>query len=269
MSLHFAGTTSLSKASLYGDPENVLFMHESQHGYFLCNNIGAKLWRNFTFEDEYIYVKDKYFPCINSNYLKGHHTVLDLGHHNLFFISALLEYLTNVKSRIPFLLVRLRRDRFETALSLTFKNLTEQYADLCAHEGLMYRYCPYDRQDEVVLSPPNRTAWRGMTVYQHALWMIDEVEARWLKLKEKYPQMNTLEISWGKNRPGSFDLAADAIARLIGVNADIQFESQVGWITGNEHATNTKISVLSETDFIAEDKAYRKAMNYDKNFVPG
>ena len=47
-------------------------------------------------------------------------TLMDLGHNNMYFFDALVQYLM-VETNFKFIFVRIRRERLEGALSLTFK----------------------------------------------------------------------------------------------------------------------------------------------------
>jgi len=171
------GTTSLSDGKLYGHPDHVAFLHESNFGKFHVQNMGRAKWIQTTTAQEYDYVKRLYYPFL-VKCRDRKQTLLDLGHHNLYFIDSLIQYLEENKAR--YLVVRLRRERLESAMSLTFDTPTRQYTDLChPHGGLVYRYCPYDKPNEVILHPPSKDVWNNFTVFQQALWMGDEIEARW------------------------------------------------------------------------------------------
>lgn len=127
-------------------------------------NVGTLKWAKGSFASDYAFVREHYFPFVLQ--CRGHkQTLLDLGHHNLYFMDALIEYITK-ETKMRVLIVRIRRERHEAALSLTFNTPTNQYLDLCAHGGLVYRYCPFDRTENVVLHPPSRQVWGNLTVFQ-------------------------------------------------------------------------------------------------------
>lgn len=154
----------MSEAKLYGQPKHVVFLHESNFGKFHINNMNPALWKKSSYSLEFDFVRDEYFPFLLKN--RGDkQTLLDLGHHNLYFMDALLNYLDK-ETKVRYLIVRIRRERLEAALSLTFNTPSQQYLDLCAHLGLIYRYCPFDRVDDVVLHPPSKEVWGNFTVYQ-------------------------------------------------------------------------------------------------------
>lgn len=133
--------------------------------------------RKMTPDEEYEYVKNVFIPFLE-RCKQEKLTLLDLGHHNLYFINGLVQYLTDTSYK--FIFVRIRRNRIESAISLSYKNPGEQYNDLChnirckdcsryAVKGLITRYCPYDRVEDVVLHPPSKAVWENFTVTQQAV----------------------------------------------------------------------------------------------------
>jgi hypothetical protein len=82
-------------------------------------NIDKEEWRYSDFDHEYQYCKIILYSFLVNQ--RGDREVLvDLGHHNLYFAQAFIKYLFK-ETNETFLFVRIRRDRYETALSLTYK----------------------------------------------------------------------------------------------------------------------------------------------------
>ena len=67
-----------------------------------------------------------------------------------------------------------------------------RHEDICS--ALWFRYCPFDREEDVILHPPSRGAWMNFTTFQKALWLVDETEARWHRLVAENPFMNYTEV---------------------------------------------------------------------------
>lgn len=256
------GTTSLSEGKLYGNPEHVVFLHESNFGHFKANNVHKERWRTMNKASEYDYVKSSYYPFL-VNCRGDLQTLLDLGHHNLFFIDGLVRYLTNeTMARVMF--VRIRRDRLESALSLTFDTPKHQYDDLCNNRGLVYRYCPFERTDDVILKVPSKKIWNEFSIFQKALWMVDETDARWQRLLREFPKLPHLDVLWGKRWPGSLDAAASSIATLLSVNSTVAYKET--WRIGHVHAGGAEEEILSDNSHAIADRQYRKKMGY--KYVP-
>lgn len=171
------GTTSLTNSQLYGDPSETYFLFES-HGAFESISIPSdqemtkKKWRESSFEEEYLYVKKLYIPFI-LRARENKTTFLDLGHNNLYFLNALVAYLSE-EATYRFIFVRIRRDRLEAALSLSFKTPDDMFKDIC--KDLTYRYCPWERVEDVMLHPPSRDVWGSFNTFQRALWMVIAVQ---------------------------------------------------------------------------------------------
>jgi hypothetical protein len=186
------GTTALNEGKLYGDPPYVRFIHELHYGPYEfpdADEFSTEVWKKANYKAEYAFVKDKYVPFLLKN--KGNRQVLmDLGHNSLYFVSALVKYLMD-ETKYRFIFVRVRRERLESAVSLSFRHPDEPFADTCE---LKTRFCPYDRASENLLVLPSLKVWEQFTIFQKALWLMDETEARWNQLKATYPAMKTAEV---------------------------------------------------------------------------
>lgn len=215
------GTTSTSQGKLYGNPDDVVFLHETHNGkYNLNDKLHTERWMNTTYSEEYEWVKSEYIPFLLKCRGKKR-TLLDMGHNNMYFVDALIAYLLN-ETNYRFIFVRIRRERLESGLSLIYKTPTEQHQHIC--HDLVTRYCPFNRIEDVALHPPDRQTWRQMTIFQQAMWMVDEVEARWNRLLTRHPSMERLELLWGKCWDGSFDRMAARIAALMGITRKVHFD---------------------------------------------
>jgi hypothetical protein len=154
-------------------------------------------------------------------------TLVDLGHHINYFVDGLLQYLTR-ETKYRFLFVRIIRDRIEAAISLsaceqrgTHTNISHYRLKGALCSSYMWTYCPFIKREDVILPVPGSNpfkTWNEFTWYQQSLWLIDEVDARWSRLLRKYPQIETVDVTWGKRWPGSFDRAARRIGTLLQVD---------------------------------------------------
>ena len=209
------GTTTLSSSITYSNPENINFIFETKrHPSFLRNL--KRSWKLFTHQDEKKFVEKVFMPLM-LDHLGNATTLVDLGHHNLYFIYGLLEYLNENKHKFRVLFVRICRERYETALSLTYSTAHRKHDSIC--RGMLYRYCPIDRYDDVILKPINLTKWMlQLNEYQKALWMIDEIDARWQYFLTKYKFIEFIEVYWSKSlTQNSLENAAYTILQKFNV----------------------------------------------------
>lgn len=257
------GTNALSSANLYSSSTNHKFIFEADKN--LVNNSTnfnlerkfKEKWKHFSHNDEYEYVTRQYMPDMIR--LRGNYTTLvDFGHQNLYFIHGLLKYFENHKFKILF--VRIHRERHETAISMNYARSSVQFTDLC--KDLLYRYCPFERTTDVINHPPEDTVvWNTFTEYQKALWMIDEVEARWTHVVSTHPKIDALEVLWSKSWEGSFAKSAEIIASALRLNVS-------SWIRGeNAHAAELSESTWRRKELYDLDRLYRQAMKYP--YLPG
>jgi len=134
---------------------------------------------------------------------RGNNTVVDLGHHiNLGLLGPLQAQLG------PSLhFVRIIRSRFDTVRSFLFENKVP-----CGtHEG-MFTLCPLKHPD--IALPVSRLTWAKMSDAQRTLWFIDEVEARWQRLRRAHPAMPQLTVNWCTGE--QLTEAWRAVAQFIG-----------------------------------------------------
>jgi hypothetical protein len=264
------GTTTLSRSRTYGNPKNLIFLHETiprpnnQTNFtkqdLRKQNPVYKMPIDYlqSKQEEYLYIKNIYIPYLVSM-KKQYTTLIDLGHHNLYFIHGLVQYLEEYRHIYRILFIRVRRDRYETAISLTYKNPTHQHTNLCT--DLHYRYCPINRYQDILLKPPNIDIWINMSEFQKALWMIDEVESRWKNLIVSSPSIARIEVFWSSMSMGSIEQAVRNIANAIG----IEFKSSESIQRTQLHA-GSKISDMTSTkQLYLEDRRYRELMQYNYN----
>lgn len=257
------GTTTLSEKRFYGSPKNVQFLHELKYGKFdLDESFLTERWKNSTFEDEYDYVKNVYIPFMVKS-RRGKDTLVDLGHNINYFTDALIQYLQK-ETHYNFIFVRIRRERIESAISLAFAHPDKPYDDLCFQ--LITRYCPWDRVQDVQLVPPSKQVYEAFNVYQQAFWLVDETEMRWIRLLRDYPDMNYIEVFWGKLFPMSMERAALSVAKLIGLSKIEPFDQDWSHMDEHQHAGNLTVQ-LSPDEISQYDHKYQIAMKY--TYLPG
>ncbi len=208
------GSTSFSDSRLY-NLSNVIIMFEGKykHKSILRFTTKAK-WKSYNHSFELEFVKSLYMPFLLS-IRKKHATLMDLGHNNLYFVEALIEYFS-LQTHYRATFVRIRRDRYESARSLSFSSPLKPLPSICA--GWHY-LCPLDRKEDVILHPLSTHSWNTFSIIQQAFWFIDEVEARWQRALKEYPNTHRVEVYWSSQVEGSFDAAASVIGSVLGLVA--------------------------------------------------
>ena len=111
------GTTTLSRAASYDSPSGVAFTFEDLPPPFGKVSGGPirKMPRNYIpdRDEELRFVNERYLPHLLA--VRGNATTLvDLGHHNLYFADALLSVLHQYRDRYRVLFVRVRRERYSS-----------------------------------------------------------------------------------------------------------------------------------------------------------
>ena len=266
------GTTTLSEGRYYGQPSKIVFLHEMKYGPLGDNNVdiihwsyNTSVWKKNDLAKDMIYVKEVFLPFLLLSMKKAKAaTLVDMGHHNLYFIDALVKYLLN-ETNYKFLMVRLRRERLETAVSLSYHRPNRPMIDLCGE--LVTRYCPYDRVNEVVNKPPSIDVWNNFTVTQKALWIIDETEARWLKLIKDNPTMNFTEVYWSTAYPTSMDEAALKVAQFLNLEKISVWSDGWDHMQEHQHAGENTGTAQPIEDIRSQDQKYRQNMKYC--YIPG
>ena len=274
-----AGTTTLSLKDYYQKPNNnILFLHELKFGpssYPYKPEFGyrTETWQQGNPAKDYAYVKDILFPfLLRSQEIAGTSVVMDLGHHNLYFIDALIKYM-KTETQYKYIMVRIRRERLEQAVSLTFHNPKFPIKDIC--KELVTRYCPYDREDEVILKPPSKEIWTDLNTVQQAFWIMDETEARWNRLKNENPDMDYLELYWSKSLYGqsSMDSAALKVAKLLNLEGITVFNETWEHVKNHIHSGSNLFTMgpdkkpLTFDGVKKLDLEYQRMMRYQ--YIPG
>ena len=255
------GTTAMSDGTAYGHPSHVVFMHELKNGPYnfpKSAKFTTAVWKKGNSHTEYKFVRNTYVDFLKESRGENKTTLVDLGHNNLYFVNALVKYLLS-QTTYRFLIVRVRRERYESAVSLSFDRPGRRHEDLCS--ALWFRYCPYDREEDVILHPPSRHAWLNFTTFQKALWLVDETEARWHRLVTENPCMNYTEVIWGSKWPHSFENATLTIARFLGLHLShmVTSKESENRKKNNIHAGKENQDIYSHQIAI-EDLEYKKIM---------
>lgn len=212
-------------------------------------------WQNATYKDEYRFVKDYYFPWMEE--MRKGATFLDLGHHTLYFIEALVDYLMH-ETQYRFVVVRIRRSRYEAAVSLSFGQPGNEREDVC---NMRYRFCPHDRVTDVAI-PATDELWLEASAFQKTLWLIDEVEERWRRLLLRFPSMERVYIHWSSVDAQSFYEGAFLMGKLLRIAP-----AAIHVIHTRVHAGNstTQASLdAMEDSHLKEDREYRVMFNLAK-----
>jgi hypothetical protein len=116
------GTTALAAKGVFGDGDRqrqIHFEHE-----MASTRLGYREYTRMNASDEYRYVQNLLFREIHKVMTPNQTVFYDNGHHTLYFMDGLLKFLTDTQRQYPsqfkYHILRLRRNRVETALSLTF-----------------------------------------------------------------------------------------------------------------------------------------------------
>jgi hypothetical protein len=156
------GTTSFSQKSVFGKgarQDQIHFEHEMQ-----TTRLNSLDYRHMDAATEYKYVKGRLFRAIADAMRPGERVFYDNGHHTLYFMNGLLKFLTDMKKihedAFKYHIIRVRRNRVETALSLTF--MGEKPAD---PDHLRTRWHPAERHEDVIYKM-GRSDWQSLTPFQ-------------------------------------------------------------------------------------------------------
>ncbi len=248
------GSTSFSDRRLYSLP-HVLIMFEGHYqNQSILSYTTTSKWKASNHSHEMEFVESVYIPFLLA-IRKQRTTLMDLGHNNLYFLEALIKYFAHSK-RYRATFVRIRRDRYESARSLSYSTPEKELTSICG--GLWFRYCPLDRKEDVILKPPSVLIWRSFTIMQQAFWLIDEVEARWLKALKHHPNIDRAEVYWSKEVDGMFDEAASTIGIVLGKTTTVHFHES--WDKKTHANNDSSISSLLP-DMIRQDELYHRLMN--------
>jgi len=180
-------------------------------------------------------------------------TYVDLGHHNVL---GLLELIPQVFGE-GVMFIRMRRSRYKTAHSFVSNwQGTSKYRkgnhtqDLC---NMDFRICPYKNPAHLAPSGQHWTSelWNRMSLFQQALWFVDELEAEWQSMLKRHPGLPYVECTWVDDLKPCFS----TVAKVLQLNV------------ANETQHLKRHSPYVEKDellkkFQVEDRMYREWMNY-------
>lgn len=215
------GTTALADRRIYEDTTQTVIQPER----------GTRLKSDYERggrKGELAYAAETFWPHVSSSLeaVVGPSPVyFEPGHQTVSFIYGLLNA-SAIPEGFKVVACRLRRARYEHAMSLRSSHPERVWRDLC-DMGLRYKrvLCPYDRPSDVVTAVPPRTTWVNFSSFQQALWILDEEEARWRTLQTLFPpRPDTLAYvddlrPWSAraptHSPDDFSRTVDAFAKLI------------------------------------------------------
>ena len=151
-------------------------------------------------------VQKRYLPWLARWGKPEAQVVIDLGHHVMLGLwKGLIPFLNSpphapgalTQGRAVFL--RIRRDRYKVAFSFAFSPSQTGCVDLsnCS----MWMSSP--TKDPVFLKPPIGV-WQHLTLFQQALWWVDECEATWQHIIDQANPQALREIEWSSDLSESF-----------------------------------------------------------------
>ena len=105
------GSTSLSSAATYANPKNITFTFEKYPR-------PKSAWRNHGKDKEFEFAR-KYLQRLDL--LRKNQTLVDLGHHNMYFIYGILQVMLESPQEYRILFVRIRRHRYSILILLKLK----------------------------------------------------------------------------------------------------------------------------------------------------
>ena len=167
------GTTTLSNRTSYDLKDELVWFFFEQAGVnktFYANN--------FTIYDEIKHVEKIYGPRLvkiaKENVIERNQsppgpdgvynvTIVDLSHSSLFFYRGLIAVAKNNKDRLSLQFVRLRRDRVETAISMTGDRVPFFEYDF-------FRYHPMENSPNVLLKV-DKSIWERMSEVERVFWV--------------------------------------------------------------------------------------------------
>jgi hypothetical protein len=261
------GTGTLNDQKSYKNTSHIEFFFEGTRisTSKTCNVKKRTYEDGFSAGNEDSFVSSKLAPFMNDAMTDIKKKILvDLGHADLFYYRGIARYFKNSNnsfcSNIHFL--RIRRERYESAVSLMYVNPSRKKGDnMC--RSIIFGYCPYQNTDSVLLTPPSRKRWESLNAFQQALWLIDETEARWQAFKKemKASGITFSEIYWCSDcEDGNTMAQATAyVARLL---------KTIPVHTGNlphQHVHAGQIQKNNDKELEQhkkDDLDYQKIMNY-------
>ena len=192
---HAASTTFSSGACFQDDRTHtpISWQFEGSHNYgdrgHVHSRVGLKAWYEGlssspeNVESEAMRLLHTVLLPDMAIMANGRSTVVDLGHHvNL----GLLEPLhAELSPRVRF--IRIIRSRFDTVRSFLYE------AKVPCAAG-MFSLCPLTHPD--IALPMPKLTWAKLSDAQRLLWFIDEVEARWQRLRRAHPVVPHLTVNW-------------------------------------------------------------------------
>ena len=131
------------------------------------------------------YVVKRKIPKLLSRMTKQT-TVFQAGHQVIMgLLPALLHYLGPAVQ-----LVRLRRNRVDTAYSFDHKNVgpCDGHCVFCP--------CPLDFNTRC---PIDGEHWGQLSVHEQYLWAVDEVECVWQSIQRQFPAVPSFELDWDQH----------------------------------------------------------------------
>eukprot|EP00730_Choanoeca_flexa_P004632 TRINITY_DN11754_c0_g2_i1.p2 TRINITY_DN11754_c0_g2~~TRINITY_DN11754_c0_g2_i1.p2 ORF type:complete len:394 (+),score=55.24 TRINITY_DN11754_c0_g2_i1:2244-3425(+) len=173
-----------------------------------------------------------------------HDVVYQAGHQVLQgILPALLAYLGPAAS-----LVRLRRNRLETAFSFSQKAIGP-----C---GLKCKWCPCP-MDLMTRCPIDGEHYRQLTTFEKYLWAVDEMECTWQSIRKQFPEVPFHIFEWSKRIQSHhlIDLAAflNVTMKILPELAETQALTRA-----NAH--------VSEADRKAEQAKWAKLLESDQRY---
>jgi hypothetical protein len=226
------------------------------HG-FMKKYLNRERWIKLDYAAIYNLTKYVYVPLLLEKRDKRD-ILVDLGHHSLYIMNELLSYIHN-ETKLRILIVRIRRERYETALSLISRKENE-YRDVMND---WYGYSPFEKLSDVILKVSDSNIWNRFNNFQHALWFMDEVELRWKRILKNYPWLDHIEVTWSKQWPNSFEIAANSIAKAFGGKFDDHREVDLKKHLNDDYEFNI-------SSCVQYDMEYRSLINisaYNLSFV--
>ena len=220
------GTTTMDDHSFYHDPESTTGFGFEVVGLWKHGPWHA--WRApSTVAEEVQFVNSTYLPALWKATSPGgaqKKACVDLSHTNLFFFRGLLKVLR--EANLPFKLVRVRRDAVELALSL----LTQVPTGGAGPDHLVTAYRPFEAPGARVLQLKGdpRATWNKLTDFQKALWMIDEVEAQWLRNIDANAKKGSLTVDWSRSDQTHGDPFVENAAKPVAKFLGLPLKSHVG-----------------------------------------
>jgi len=177
------GTQHLSRV-FAGNEEVAYITHQTETEIEPTKHVVDRMYRRLrSARDVQVWVKEDRIPYIRGRLVGSVHKYLYTGHLPCAF--ELCPTFIDTLPRNSVKILRVRRDRIQTALSLMALGPESQDPWVGVGPTLPLRWFPSPKLWFVRLRPTDQT-WASLNRFQKYLWYVDDLECRWQALKRSH-----------------------------------------------------------------------------------